>query len=186
MNKIYKLLFTACFFLFIDQTNVFAQGCVAIRSTGGVCTMDEHPDSSLKNGSWLFNSNSRYYKSFRHFVGKQEQFQRTALQNNVINKVFTQDFGFTRIFNDRWSLALDIPYVDNSRSQVAGGTRFATHSFGLGDIRVTGYYWLLNPAKVHSGNIQVGLGAKFATGAYNLQDYFLQANGSKALGPLDQ
>src|SRR6202012_2702144 len=186
MRSLYKLALTTCFLLLLNQTNVFAQGCVAIRSTGGVCTMDEHPDSAIKGGSWLFNSNTRYYKSFRHFIGKQEQFQRTQLQNNVINKVLSQDFGFTRIFDDRWSLALDIPYVDNSRSQVAGGTRFATHSFGLGDVRITGYYWLLNPAKVHDGNIQVGLGAKFATGAYNLQDYFLQANGTKVLGPLDQ
>jgi hypothetical protein len=187
MKLFYKLSFIASIFLLLNDTHVFAQGCVAIRSTGGVCTMDEHPDSSIKSGAWLFNSNTRYYKSFRHFVGKQEQFQRIdVLHNNVINKVVTQDFGFTRIFNDRWSLAIDIPYADNSRSQVSGGTRFSTHSFGLGDIRVTGYYWLLNPAKVHSGNIQVGLGAKFATGAYNLQDYFLQANGSKVLGPLDQ
>ena len=151
--------------------------------------MEEHPDSSIKAGGWLFNANSRYYKSFRHFIGKQEQFQRIdPLHNNVINKVFTQDFGFTRIFNDRWSLAIDIPYADNSRSQLntTPGTRFSTHTFGLGDIRVTGYYWLLNPAKIHSANIQVGLGAKFATGAYNLQDYFLQANDSKVLGPVDQ
>lgn len=172
--------------ILLNNSNVFAQGCVAIRSTGGMCTMGEHPDSTTNKGAWLFNSNTRYYKSFRHFVGKQEQFQRTALQNNVINKVLSQDFGFTRIFDDRWSLAIDIPYVDNSRSQVADNTRFATHSFGLGDIRITGYYWLFDPAKSHSGNIQVGLGAKFATGAYNLQDYFLQANGTKLLGPLDQ
>src|SRR6201996_4331505 len=173
--------------ILFSNSNVFAQGCVAIRSTGGVCTMGEHPDSSITSGAWLFNSNTRYYKSFRHFIGKQEQFQRIdVLHNNVINKVVTQDFGFTRIFDDRWSLALDIPYADNSGSQVAGSTRFATHTFGLGDIRITGYYWLFNPAKVHQGNIQVGLGAKFATGAYNLQDYFLQANGTKALGPLDQ
>ncbi|MGZ3753320.1 MAG: hypothetical protein ACXVB0_11525 [Mucilaginibacter sp.] len=188
MKSFYKLILVACIFTLLNNTDVFAQGCVAIRSTGGVCTMDEHPDSSIKGGAWLFNSNTRYYKSFRHFVGKQEQFQRIdVLHNNVINKVLTQDFGFTRIFNDRWSLALDIPYADNSRSQVsAGGTRFSTHTFGLGDIRVTGYYWLLDPAKVHRGNIQVGLGAKFATGAYNLQDYFLQKDGSKLLGPVDQ
>jgi len=186
MKKILQFLFLVCFCFLLNNTNVFAQGCVAIRSTGGVCTMGEHPDSSIKSGAWLFNSNTRYYKSFRHFVGKQEQFQRIALQNNVINKVLSQDFGFTRIFNDRWSLNVDIPYVDNSRSQVADNTRFATHSFGLGDIRITGYYWLFDPAKVHSGNIQVGLGAKFATGAYNLQDYFLQSNGTKLLGPLDQ
>jgi hypothetical protein len=185
MKKIiFTLLITA-----ITTLKLFSQGCVAIRSTGGVCTMDEHPDSSIKAGAWLFNANSRYYKSFRHFVGKQEQFQRIdQLHNNVINKVFTQDFGFTRIFNDRWSLAIDIPYADNSRSQLntTPGTRFSTHTFGLGDIRVTGYYWLLNPAKFHSGNIQLGIGTKLATGAYNSQDYFLQANGTKLLGPVDQ
>src|SRR6201996_1856606 len=100
MKLLYKLILITCFFLSLNQTNVFSQGCVAIRSTGGVCTMDEHPDSALKNGSWLFNSNSRYYKSFRHFIGKQEQFERIdVLHNNVINKVVTQDFGFTRIFD---------------------------------------------------------------------------------------
>ena len=191
MKTIYKLLFIAFFFLVINQTNVFAQGCVAIRSTGGLCTMDAHPDSSVKNGEWLFNSNTRYFKSFRHFVGKMEQYQRIdQLHNNVINKVVTQDFTFTRIFNDRWSIALDIPFADNSRSSVAktlpNGTRYSTHSSGLGDIRATGYYWLFNPAKVHKGNIQVGLGMKFATGSYNYQDYFLQPDGTKLLGPVDQ
>jgi hypothetical protein len=186
MKTLYKLFFLLALFILTNNTSVFAQGCVAIRSTGGLCTMDEHPDSALKNGSWLFNSNTRYYKSFRHFIGKQDQKERLELHNNVINKVLSQDFGFTRIFNDRWSLAIDIPYVDNSRSQVADNTRFATHSFGLGDVRITGYYWLLDPAKIHNANIQVGIGAKFATGAYNLQDYFLQADGSKKLGPLDQ
>jgi hypothetical protein len=149
--------------------------------------MDEHPDSAVKQGAWLFNSNSRYFHSFRHFVGKAEQYQRIALHNNVINDVFDEDVTFTRLFNDRWALAVDLPLEFNGRSQLAGGvTRFSTHSSGLGDVRVTGYYWLFNPAKIHSFNIQMGLGIKFATGAYNYQDYFLQANGSHVLGPVDQ
>jgi hypothetical protein len=186
MRSTLRLLSLLALYILLNNSNVHAQGCVAIRSTGGLCTMDEHPDSITQKGEWLFNSNTRYFKSFRHFVGKQEQFQRIAMHNNVINKVVTQDFTFTRIFNNRWSLALDIPYADNSRSQLAGTARFSTHSFGVGDIRVTGYYWLLNPAKAHKGNIQVGLGAKFATGSYNFQDYFLQTNGTKILGPVDQ
>jgi len=189
MKSTLKFLTTIVFLVLLNQTNVFAQGCVAIRSTGGLCTMDEHPDSAIKTGAWLFNSNTRYYKSFRHFVGKAEQTERVADKNNVINKVVTQDFTFTRLFNDRWALAVDIPFADNSRSQLNNkpGTRFSTHTFGLGDIRVTGYYWLLNPAKIHNFNIQLGLGAKFATGAYNLQDYFLQKDGTtKLLGPVDQ
>jgi hypothetical protein len=191
MKSFYKLSLLAVFFLLLNQTNVFAQGCVAIRSTGGLCTMDAHPDSSVKNGAWLFNSNTRYFKSFRHFVGKMEQYQRIDVQhNNVINKVVTQDFSLTRIFNDRWSMALDIPFAVNSRSSVArtlpGGTRYSTHSSGLGDIRATGYYWLFNPAKARKGNVQVGLGMKFATGSYNYQDYFLQPDGTRLLGPVDQ
>ncbi|MBS1530684.1 MAG: hypothetical protein JSU01_10275 [Bacteroidetes bacterium] len=175
--------------MLLNHSNVFAQGCVAIRSTGGLCTMDEHPDSAVKQGAWLFNSNTRYYKSFRHFVGKLEQYQRIdQFHNNVINKVVTQDFTFTRLFNDRWALAVDINGADNSRSQLnhTPGTRFSTHTFGLGDTRVTGYYWLFNPAKIHNFNVQMGLGIKFATGSYNSQDYFLQANGTKILGPVDQ
>jgi len=150
--------------------------------------MDEHPDSAVKQGAWLFNSNTRYYRSFRHFVGKQEQYQRIDMHNNVINNVETQDFTFTRLLNDRWAVAVDLPFVINSRSQLASGTttRYATHSSGIGDIRITGYYWLLNPAKIHNFNIQMGLGLKFATGAYNYQDYFLQGNGTHVLGPVDQ
>lgn len=184
-----KFLFVFAFSISLNYSNVFGQGCVAIRSTGGLCTMDEHPDSTVKQGAWLFNSNTRYYKSFRHFVGKQEQYQRIALGNNVINKVVTQDFTFTRLFNDRWALAVDINGADNSRSQLntTPGTRFSTHTFGLGDTRVTGYYWLLNPAKIHNFNIQLGLGIKFATGADDLQDYFLQKDGTtRTLGPVDQ
>ena len=141
----HKFFYILALFTLLIQTKAFSQGCVAIRSTGGLCTMDEqHPDSVLKEGQWLFNSNSRYYKSFRHFIGKQEQFQRAALQNEVFNKVVTQDFNLTRIFNSRWSVDVDIPFADNSRSQLntTPGTRFSTHTFGLGDIRATGYYWL--------------------------------------------
>jgi hypothetical protein len=153
-----------------------------------VSSMDEHPDSTSKAGSWLFTSNSRYYKSFRHFVGKAEQYQRIdVLHNNVINKVYTQDLILTRILDNRWSVSVVLPFADNSRSQVSSGTRFSTHSFGIGDIHAAGYYWLFNPAKARKGNIQVGLGVKFATGAYNYQDYFLNAaTGVRTLAAVDQ
>jgi hypothetical protein len=187
MKTTFRIVLAIAFFLLFTNTNIFAQGCVAIRSTGGICTMDEHPDSTNSNSYWLFNSNSRYYKSFRHFIGKQEQFQRFTLHNNVINKVYTQDLTLTRVFNNRWSMSVDLPTADNSRSQVSSGTRFSTHSFGIGDIHVSGYYWLLNPAKAKNGNIQAGLGIKFPTGTYNYQDYFLNgATGARTLGAVDQ
>jgi hypothetical protein len=188
MKKLLIIFFT-CVCSLIVKTNSNAQGCVAIRSTGGICAMNEHPDSAMaggKNGFWLYNNNDRYYKSFRHFVGKQEQYQRIALHNNVINKVLTQDETFTRVFDERWSLSLDIPFADNSRSQLAGTSRFSTHSFGLGDISATGLYWLFNPAKATQGNVQVGLGIKFATGKDDYEDYFHSSTGTRILAPVDQ
>jgi hypothetical protein len=177
--------------IFSFPENASAQGCVAIRSTGGLCAMDEHPDSALKNGEWLFNSNSRYYRSFRHFIGKQEQFQRIAQGTNVINHAYSQDLTLTRIFNDRWSVALDVPVLSNTRSSLyehGGKVRASTSSFGVGDIRLTTYAWLLNPVKSPNGNIQIGLGIKLPTGNDNVQDYFLNVgpNGTKRLGPVDQ
>ncbi len=188
MKSFYKLSFIAALFILLNHSNVFAQGCVAIRSTGGICTMNEHPDSTHSNSYWLFNNNSRYYKSFRHFVGKQEQFQRLRLQNNVINKVYTQDMTLTRVLDSRWAIALDLPIADNSRSQVTSGKRFSTHSFGIGDVTLSGYHWLFDPAKATKGNVQVGLGIKFATGDYNVQDYFLTnaVTGEKTLKYVDQ
>jgi len=183
-----KSVLTICLLILITHTHVFAQGCVAIRSTGGICAMNEHPDSTgaADKGYWLYNNNDRYYKSFRHFIGKQEQFERTALHNNVINKVFTQDNTFTRVFDERWSLSADLPIADNSRSQLAGTGRFSTHSFGIGDVSVTGLYWLFNPQKATKGNIQAGLGIKFATGQDDYQDYFKTATGTRVLAPVDQ
>lgn len=188
MKIILKTVLGICIYILLAQTKTLAQGCVAIRSTGGICTMNEHPDSTNSNAYWIFNSNNRYYKSFRHFVGKQEQTQRLVLKNNVINKVYQQDMTLTRVFNRRWSMSIDLPISDNSRSQLSGTTRFSTHSFGLGDMNLTAAYWIFNPAKSTKGNIQVGTGIKFATGNNEVMDYFLTnpATGERTLKLVDQ
>jgi len=168
--------------------NVYAQGCVAIRSTAGIGM--EHPGQGDTLSSWLISFNNRYFKSFRHYVGTVQQKQRIALGNNVINHQYTGDVSITRVFNSRWSLAIDLPIEANSRSQTYTENsllhRFSTHSFGEGDIRVTLYSWLWNPANFHKGNIQVGLGMKFPTGEYNYQDYFKTSDSTKTYGPVDQ
>src|ERR1700744_3940573 len=189
MNRLFKITTLFLLLILFSKSGVFAQGCVAIRSTGGICAMSEHADTSASadKGYWLYNDNMRYYRSFRHFIGKQEQYQRFTLHNNVINHVYTQDNSFSRVFNDRWTLTVDLPLADNSRSQVSGTTRFSTHSFGVGDMSVTGLYWLFNPKTSKNGNIQAGLGIKFPTGADGYEDYFLNAaTGARTLAPVDQ
>ncbi len=186
-----KILLTSFLFASLISAKTFAQGCVAIRSTGGVCSMLDHPDSTNENGGWIFNSNNRYYRSYKHFVGRQEQTQRIELGTNVINHSYTQDMVLTRVFNSRWSAAIDVPVLSNTRSSLyehGGSQRASTSSFGLGDIRISTYAWLLNPAQTKNFNIQLGMGIKFATGSYTYQDYFKNTGpgGSSLLGPVDQ
>jgi hypothetical protein len=166
-----------------------AQGCVAIRSTGGFCAAGEqqHVDTAAQ---WQFTENNRYYRSYRHYIGTVYQAERAALGNEVINHGYTNDLTLYRIFNPRWSMMLDIPIEANSRSQTYTQKsilyRFQTHSFGVGDIRVAVYGWVLDPVKMPRGNVQVGLGIKFPTGNDNVQDYFPTSDSTKTYGPVDQ
>lgn len=167
-----------------------AQGCVAIRSNGGTCTMMGHDEvTAAKSNFWTFAMNNRYFKSFRHFVGTEEQKQRIAQGSQVINRVFSTELGITRQFNSRWSLAFFAPVISNGRSSLYehdGKHRHSTSSFGLGDVRFATYYWLVNPAKSSKANVQVGLGIKLPTGDYKYQDYFIKTDSTKVLGPVDQ
>ena len=143
-----------------------AQGCVAIKGSGASC-MRIHPEDGNKPG-WQFSTSGRYFKSFRHFSGKEENKQRLIDNSEVINHTTIVDMTLTRVLNSRWSFMIDVPVINNGRSSLyehglVNGTyikkeRHSTHSFGVGDIRLAAYHWLLDPAKNSKGNIQVGLG----------------------------
>ena len=168
-----------------------AQGCVAIKSMGGMCTMDhaEMVSEAVPSKRWLFNANNRYFESYKHFVGKEEQKQREEAGTNVINHSYTLDLALTRIINNRWSVSIDVPMLNNTRSSLyehGGKERHTTRSFGLGDIRLYANYWLLDPVKSHKGNVQLGLGLKLATGDYRYTDRFYTSTGTTQIGPVDQ
>jgi hypothetical protein len=138
---------------------------------------------------WEFNVNNRYFKSFRHFIGTSQQKQRIEQGTNVINHQYTMDLTLTHHINKWWSYSIDAPILANSRSSLYEHDnihRHATHSFGLGDIRLTAYRWIFDPAKMPRGNVQVGLGIKLATGDYKYQDFFHKTDSTEVLGPVDQ
>jgi hypothetical protein len=173
-----------------------AQGCVAIRSNGATCTMTgAHNEASQKQAPWTFAINTRYFKSYKHFVGTEEQHERTEAGTEVINHNLSTDLGFTRNLNSRWSLGVYVPVISNVRSSMYehyGNTsknpnaRRNTRSFGIGDVRVAAYYWLVDPAKMSKANAQIGAGIKLPTGDYRYQDYFWRNDSTKVLGPVDQ
>src|SRR3954453_15364969 len=146
MNKIIRTTILSSIALFISQVSS-GQGCVAIRSTGGYCGM-QHTDSS----EWQFNINNRYFKSFRHFVGDEEQKQRQELGTEVINHSMATDLTIQKKLNARWSVMVNMPVLTNSRSSLyehANVGRYTTHSFGIGDMRLAVYRWLWNPEKLY-------------------------------------
>ncbi len=192
MKKIIVLL-SAC----IAMNNaVRSQGCVAIKGNGASCMM-VHPEESSKAG-WQFSTSGRYFKSFRHFSGTEENKQRLIDHSEVINHTTVIDLALTRVLNDRWSFMIDVPIINNGRSSLyehglVNGAyikkeRHSTHSFGIGDVRVAAYRWMLDPAKSKKGNIQLGVGIKLATGDYDYKDYWYNVgpNGTKELRTVDQ
>lgn len=188
MKKLFAVILTVTISIY-----AYTQGCVAIRSTGAVCTRQEAGKEN--KGGWQLNTSYRYFKSFRHYVGTVEQKERVEKGTDVRNWAHAMNLTLVRQFNNRWSLTFDLPLLANARSSMYEhygnnstnpNARRKTHSFGLGDIRVSGNYWLFDPAKSMKGNVQVGLGIKFATGDYQVQDFFFKNDSTSVLGPVDQ
>jgi hypothetical protein len=178
-----QILFILVVLISLPVAKISAQGCVAIKGTAGVCSRP----SDAKG--WELNLNNRYFKSYKHFVGTEEQKERVEKGSNVINHSYELDITATRTINQRWSLSMTVPIMDFRRTSLYehdGKTRHATRSFGIGDARFTAYRWMFDPKKSHKGNLQLGLGIKLPTGEYNAQDYFYKKEDSSILGPVDQ
>lgn len=183
-----KYLVITCLFIFITLDS-YSQGCVAIRSSG-VCSMD-HPMGDSVARSWQLNTGYRYFKSFRHFKGKEEQKERLVAQTEVINWQSTLDISVVRQFNQRWSMSVGLPLVYNDRSSLYEHGRTQRHvssASSIGDMRISANRWMLDPGKATKGNFQLGLGVKLPTGAYKATDEFYNVGpeGTSEIRPVDQ
>lgn len=162
------------------QSNVSAQGCVAVRG-GGMCSLHLGEEGAdVEANPWLASVAYRYLHSFRHFVGDVEQVQRAVAGNQVINHSHFIDFGMQYRIGSHWDVAVTLPFVTSTRSQIGGtpSVRFETQASGIGDARLTGYYWIFDPKANPRGNIQLGLGLKAPTGDDNVQGTFLGTTAS--------
>jgi hypothetical protein len=178
-----KLLFLTLLFISAYNSDSNAQGCVAIKGMAGSCS---RPSA---NGSWLLDFNNRYFKSYKHYVGTEEQKEREKNGTNVINHSYETDITLTRLITARWSMAATLPILAFTRSSLYehdGASRHSTRSFGIGDIRMSVYRWMFDPRKSHKVNLQLGLGLKLPTGNPAYVDYFYKKPDSSVLGPVDQ
>ncbi len=181
-----KILLSTIAVMFIVAT-AKSQGCLVVRNISGFGQYNLL-DNSFSTSDWHLNINTRYFKSFKDFRGRINQ--QTTEQNANVVKSFTTDISMARFLRNGWSLGLSVPIAANSRTASiehggANTTRHTTNSFGIGDIRFTAYKWVLTPTVKQKGNIQVGLGIKFPTGAYNYQDYFYRNDSTKVLSAVN-
>lgn len=169
-----------------------AQGCVAIRTVGGLCTMEHAGKHEEDSSKWTLNVNYRYFKSYKHFNGTDEQKFRVEEGSEVINYTSAMDFAITRNINKNWMVGASLPLVNYERTskyEHLGNTspyRFATAARGLGDVRISAYRWLIAPDANKKGNLMAGLGIKLPTGNYKAQDEFQYTPTAKRTGFVDQ
>ncbi len=187
---------------FCNKTN--AQGCVAIRTVGGLNTM-EHAmhhmmdsamgisNNKMVEPKWDLNISGRYFKSYKHFNGTDEVTQRVTDATDVRNFSRALDISLVRKVNEQWSVGINLPLAYNERSSlyehvssVKGSPRFSTYSQGIGDIRLTAYKWIIAPKAGNKGNLLGGLGIKMPTGNYKATDLFHNTLTTTRVGPVDQ
>jgi len=177
---------------------IAAQGCVAIRQMGGLSAISPSGTYNLAQGDFQVGVNYRYFHSWRHFVGRDEQPQRQTTggghdangndRGNAVN-IYSHavDLNLSYGLTNRIQLNLTLPWVHNERSQVLRQTtpvadtfRYSVYAKGIADIRMSVNYWIFDPAKARKGNLMVGLGIKLPTGNYAATDNNVpQADGTR-------
>jgi hypothetical protein len=127
----------------------------------------------MDTGDWQAQLAYRWLRSDRHFMGTDELEHRQAEGSEVVNNVHTFDLTATYAFNKRFSLSLTMPFVTAHRSSLYEHDRTNRHTMssgGLGDMRLVGNVWLLDPETFTKGNVGFGLGVKAPTGDYKDTD----------------
>lgn len=165
--------------LFFGSFQLYAQGCVAIRGFSS-CSGNIGSGAALSEGDFLVGSNFRYFQSFRHFRGSEEETNRIEEGTNVINDSYFLDLTFNYGITNRLYTTLTVPFVSHVRSSMYEhggnppnglGERHNTRSSGLGDLRIGAGYWLIKPG-TKTFNYAIGAGIKLPTGDYEYMDTF--------------
>lgn len=166
-----------------------AQGCVAVKNMGA-CPLQL--DTTFTKGLQV-SVTYRYFRSYKHFVGTEEQTERVENGTEVINNDNSINLAVNYAIAPRWSASVIIPYIWIDRSSMyehLGNSypgqdppnlnnpnyeRFHTQSQGIGDVRVIGY-WNAVPANKTLA-MTLGVGFKLPTGDYDATDYFHKKEG---------
>lgn len=136
-------------------------------------------------GEWYLSLSLRNLVSNDHYAGGEEQLQRQTLQSYVTNRQNLVDITVSRAMTERLTLTVGIPYVNSSWANrdprfplPAVRREIEQNGRGLGDISVSGRYWLFDTKTRLDWNISAGLGVKVPTGNSGEQDFYVDSQGN--------
>ncbi|MEO6001683.1 MAG: hypothetical protein ABIZ04_17150 [Opitutus sp.] len=119
----------------------------------------------LQPGQWQIGSSLRYLYADEGWRGSHYWPDYATIVGNQIT-IVSVDTQLTYAFTSRLSATLTVPYQYGQTSNYAehDGTRHTVNAHGIGDVRLVGTVWLLDPATHGNGNVSLGVGLKMPTG----------------------
>lgn len=173
---LYLFIFSTIITTSLLTTKVQAQGCVAVRNMSSCSLFGDSVTTK-----WQVSLNYRYFKSYKHYRGREEEEQRVKDGTEVINHDNSVLVGVGYTINKTWSIAATVPLLFMDRSSLyehygnspTTNPRFHTQARGLGDIRLSVYRSMVSSHKL---NLTMGVGVKLPTGNYNTKDFFHKRN----------
>ncbi|MBI2928061.1 MAG: hypothetical protein HYY24_20495 [Verrucomicrobia bacterium] len=137
--------------------------------------------SHLEGGQWEASVNYRYLYADEGYIGDRidPTYKRTIGAQLTLHSI---DVQATYAFNPRFSATLTIPFFSGEIASYRdhendGIHRHTVSAGGLGDVRLVGNVWLLDPDKHKDGNISLGIGVKAPTGDEAATDTFHKTTG---------
>jgi len=143
--------------------------------------------SYLEKHEWMMTVSYRHYHAFRDYQGDNVLPVPSPPDIYAQTRVSLLDLTMTYAFTNRWSLSLDVPVEWASRETYLehdGVSPHTMHSKGMGDARVIGNYWLLDPEKHTDENVSMKFGVKSPVGKRAAKDLSYRATGP-VLRPVD-
>ena len=134
-------------------------------------------------GETQVNVSTRNLRSTDHYNGTVEQIQRQTLDTYVINLQHAVDLTVSRTITSRFSVSAGVPFLVASwgipsPTSPTPGPRANENARGIGDISVSGRYWVLPTSRFRTGNLSVGLGVKMPTGNSGYKDVYPDRTGN--------
>jgi len=141
--------------------------------------------SHLEGGQWDASVNYRYLATSDGYIGDRVWPQYSQVIGAKIS-IQSIDLQVTYALSPRFSISLTMPFMHGELSSLIehDGVRHTTSAGGLGDMRLVGNAWLLDPAKHKDGNISFGVGVKAPTGDEKATDTFYKRTGPE-IRPVD-